>query len=478
MGVKCISKLANIYYVPNIEAVNAIQAACDIEFIEENKPIDYTLPIIDEHKEDFTLFSEDAAVNKDDTITYRMNDNYYRLQWGYEAVNAYAYYDNNIRGQDVKIGIIDTGLNIQGIGYPNGYQVCNELYIDTPNEATEDLRNLKFEGLNMIAYIKNETDRLKYLCNGSTHGTSVTGIIVASANNNAGIAGMTGLCSVFFYKNTDPVLSQYMYGEIEALERCYEDGCRVINMSFGANFSSKSENKLFRELKKKGIILIASAGNNGVINSETTEDNLNSYSYPACDESVIAVGAVQPSRSGIEIEYYTNNLTGSGQTGHKRVTWTTSIIETLNNNQYEKCDFSTANDSVFISAPGRDIYTLGGIAYSYCSGTSIAAPIVSAAAIGVKQMRPYVDTDMFKEILKATSVDLDEPGYDINTGWGMVDFQAIYDYVSRMPEAIVEDTPNIEIDYENSTLKGISDEKVYQVNGEEITPHKWRICHS
>jgi hypothetical protein len=100
----------------------------------------------------------------------------------------------------------------------------------------------------------------------------------------------------------------------------------------------------------------------------------------------------------------------------------------------------------------------------------LAAPIVSAAVAGIKQMRPYVDTDMVKDILKATAIDLDEEGYDINTGWGMVDFAAIYDYVSEMPETIPENTPEIAIDYVNHKLMGFTGGDEYTINGVSVTP--------
>ena len=207
----------------------------------------------------------------------------------------------------------------------------------------------------------------------------------------------------------------------------------------------------------------------------------NANIYPASCKNVIGVGAVEPNCDSVKLyEDIASGLYTTLDNPHvfdsRRLvnTYTFDMINDLERNQYKKCDFSTANDSVFISAPGKEIrtYTYGweGVApYISHMGTSEATPMVAAAAIGVKQMRPYIDTDMFKEILKETAIDIDEEGYDVNTGYGMIDFEGIYNYVSALPETAPEKTPELTIDYKNEIINGFINDGNYYINDKPIT---------
>ena len=84
---------------------------------------------------------------------------------------------------------------------------------------------------------------------------------------------------------------------------------------------------------------------------------------------------------------------------------------------------------IFITAPGYGIWCAdisGNDVYVQKDGTSFSAPIVAAMAAGTKQLKSETDTEQFKELLKNTSTDLDEPGYDTNTGYGLIDFNKLF----------------------------------------------------
>ena len=413
------------------------------------------------------LLCSSTTVFADDTY---FNDPLFYRQWYYETVHAQAYYDNGIDGTGVKVGILDSGFDegLDGFNYDN--------------ITMTNVRVLVDDNIEDITYIPDWTN----------HGVPVTSIIAAQANNNAGIVGLTENVLVNEYKIDAIQNSIYL---------AYKDGCDVINVSYGADYASDTHDEFNKKVidcaVQDGMIIIASVGNDG-----DKQETLNHYIFPACMDDVIAVGGVEPTCDTEEVSYYKDtgirtekgvgNITGA-------YTWLVSTILNNPDTSYERCSFSTANDSIFVCAPGtsmimepcKAIAEATNRSWYISNGTSFAAPIVTSAAIGVKQMRPYVDTDMFKEILKATSVDLDEPGYDINTGWGMVDFQAIYDYVSQMPETIPMATPEIEIDYENGVLKGFQGKYIYEnyklqeqvlgkydyyINGEKITPNYPQIA--
>jgi subtilisin family serine protease len=66
----------------------------------------------------------------------------------------------------------------------------------------------------------------------------------------------------------------------------------------------------------------------------------------------------------------------------------------------------------------------GTTTYTTRDGTSFAAPHVSGAISLMLSANPYLDAESIRAILEATAVDLDEPGYDLFTGFGRLDAAA------------------------------------------------------
>lgn len=521
-GIRVVSDMANIYYSDTVAHIRAVENLIDIETIVENWEIEDVPDAYLDNYDDNTisLFSDDNTNSESlGTVTVPVetivpdttempvetaspinteepsgtmeptqtekpvstelpeetsspieptaepeptpNDLLYNWQWYYEAVNADAYRENNIAGKGVKVGIIDSGINSEHIDFTG-----------------VDIQI----GINVCALIDNKEDRFEIFTDGTGHGTAVTSIIVAKTNNLIGISGIADECTIVPYKVVDSscsTLANSVYSTIVALDLAYKDGCDVVNISMGCKTTSKAQiemiNSAVNAAIKNGMIIIAAVGNDG-----NNDETLNAVSYPAACENVIGVGAVQPDCEMEEVWYKqdTREIVSFEEGDGGTYTWVVNTVKDLPSNSYVKCDFSTANESVLISAPGKNIMrcTNSSSKFGIGHGTSDATPIVSAAAIGVKQMRPYVDTDIFKEILKATAVDLDEKGYDINTGYGMVDFEAIYNFVSEMPETIPEETPEIKIDYENNMLTGFDEDTEYSINDVTVTPEDGSVA--
>ncbi len=79
-----------------------------------------------------------------------------------------------------------------------------------------------------------------------------------------------------------------------------------------------------------------------------------------------------------------------------------------------------------MSAPGTDIYSTissGNSEYGYQTGTSMAAPIVSAAAAMLLYMDSSLTPDQIKNILCETATDLEDSGKDNDTGYGSVNIE-------------------------------------------------------
>lgn len=392
-----------------------------------------------------------------------LNDPFYEQMWHYDAVKAHAFRDNGIDGRGVKVGIIDSGLTKELDKFPEFWD------FDGVDIQT---------GINVCAKLDKNDELLYDTSDNGYHGTSVASIICAKANNEYGIAGLADGCTIIPYKIEDYRCSISANGGsfFKALDMAYQDDCDVLNISRGSDGKlSQSlidlQNQAINKAIQNGMIVIASVGNSG------EEDN--HIEYPAACNNVIGVGAVRPNceREEICIDAVTglikpeSEATLDDEFGDKYIR---NTIKNLNENDYVKLELSTANESVFVCAPGLNIPAVNCRSsairpFTSFLGTSSATPIVASAAIGVKQMRPYVDTDMFKEILKATAVDLEDAGYDINTGYGMVNFKRIYEYVSQMPLTAPERTPEVTVDYENGQLVGFPINREYTVNGETVT---------
>lgn len=497
-----ISADANVYVSKSIEAIKAIEDKVDINFIAENTPI---IPIVDDNLELFSdeisepnstdipettnipeidtpvstetpeTTEEPSSTNEPTTTEeptttplpeHYTNDLLYYQMWHHNAMRDYVYRENDITGKGVKVGVIDTGIM----------------------RDWEDFEGVDIQdGINVCALLDNNEERLHIMGDAHPHGTGIIGNIAAKINNEKGIAGIVDECTVIPYKVEDTACSDFANtcaGILKALQLAYEDGCDVVNISMGSDPNlTETQIQMFNtvvdSVTSNGMIIVAAAGNEGEV--DKYGDLANANIYPASCKNVIGVGAVEPDCEPLHL--IVDDATGLygeiGNPQHFQVygeinTYTFDMINDLERNQYKKCDFSTANDSVFISAPGKEIRTYAygweGVApYISHMGTSEATPMVAAAAIGVKQMRPYIDTDMFKEILKETAIDIDGEGYDVNTGYGMIDFEGIYNYVSALPETAPEKTPELTIDYKNEIINGFINDGNYYINDKPIT---------
>jgi len=214
------------------------------------------------------------------------------------------------------------------------------------------------------------------------HGTFVSGILSAQRNNAMGLAGLVDRSNLLVLRcfagtTTDTATI------VSALSYAVAQGANVINMSFGGASESlaASLRDVLSDAAEQGILLVAAAGNDGTAG----------YQYPAALDSVVGVGMVD--REGAV------------------------------------ADRSQKNDSVFVAAPG---YGIPGVGYSgdsdyisSSSGTSYAAPMVSALAVMVKQVNKSIDSVGFQTLLKLCAVDRGDEGYDTSYGWGMVSAAAL-----------------------------------------------------
>ena len=256
--------------------------------------------------------------------------------------------------------------------------------VDTGVYAEHDVfKNIEIaNGANICAYLDKNEDKYNDINDEQGHGTAVASVISQIATGATIVPLKIYDESSRYSLTASAILAAMQYAITYDID--------VIN--FSAGFANPSDEliqmaqRLTDELYEKGTIVVSATGNRG--------DSDNRAEYPASCEGVIGVGAVKKE-----------------------------------NETYIRAPFSTANESIFVSAPGYGIWCadISGInIYVQKDGTSFSAPIVSAMAAGVKQVDPQIDAEHFKELLKSNSTDIDAEGYDTSTGYGVVDFNAMF----------------------------------------------------
>jgi subtilisin family serine protease len=266
------------------------------------------------------------------------NDSLYQKQWSLFKINAASAWDVS-QGGFGPIAIIDTG-------------------IDTNHS---DLKGEVQAGYNFVA---NSTDTN----DDNGHGTHVAGIISGETNNTTGVASIGFTGSLIPVKVLDSTGAGSYASVASGIIYAADHGARIINLSLGGSSASQTLESAVNYALKKGVIVVAAAGNNG--NAAAV--------YPANYAGVIAVSA-------------------------------TTASDTLAN-------FSSYGNHTYISAPGVGIistYNNGG--YATMSGTSMAAPEV-AGLLGLALSHSNVTSSTLLTYLRQSSDKIGPYGYDGN-GW-------------------------------------------------------------
>ena len=199
-----------------------------------------------------------------------------------------------LEGKGIKVGVIDTGIDYHhpdlGGSFGPGYKVAYgyDFVGDDYNAAT-----------GAPAVPDPDPDD----CNG--HGTHVAGIVGAKAASAGGVTGVAPEVTLGAYRVFGCEGSSSADVIIAALERAYKDGMQVINQSLGAAFQwpQYPTATVGDRLVKKGVVVVASAGNNGATGTF-------SGGAPGIGTDVIGVASFD--NAGVFLPYFTVNGTAVG----------------------------------------------------------------------------------------------------------------------------------------------------------------------
>lgn len=319
------------------------------------------------------------------------NDSLVSTQWGLTKINIKDAWDVSVGSDSIIVAVIDTGIDyyhpdlnenlfinlaedLNGNGFLDAEDIDG---LDNDNNGfIDDVIGWDFTDRKGFPFDSTGGDYLTWdndPFDNNGHGTNVAGVIGAISNNGMGISGVVKNIRIMNLRSFDPG----GYGEEEdaasAILYAVNNGAKVINMSFGDNSFSFVLRDVIRYAYSKGVVLVGSAGNS---NSKLPH-------YPSAYPEVISLGA--------------------------------------STEQDVVAGFSNKGSTIDLVAPGQFITTLApGYEYTSVSGTSFSAPYAAGVAALLLSKNDYLPSEI-KSILKSTSTDIAEPGWDIRSGAGRLD---------------------------------------------------------
>ena len=322
-----------------------------------------------------------TGTSKADDPLYGSGNKYYQNVSMDNVGDIEATWDK-YTGEGSLIAVIDSGIEYDHEDFKrNGQSIISDksAYFETDEyTGTVSIHQASSEGWSVLShdYESDGYGGKEWV----DHGSNVSGSAAAS-NNGVGTVGIAPGANILALKIDfyDPSIN-------EAIKYAADNGADVINLSLGGfdtdeypegyeDYASAGTKTSFKDAVDyaygKGVIVIAAAGN----------EKTDCKSYPACNDHVIGVGALQPYTDKFDSEY--SNYNKSTDTA------------------------TTKGISVDIAAPGsvcapgikdptQKTKTLG---YHFTSGTSFSSPIVAGAAALWKEKYPNGTPDQFEEDL-------------------------------------------------------------------------------
>jgi hypothetical protein len=202
------------------------------------------------------------------------------------------------------------------------------------------------------------------------HGTGVASLIAGSSSLTPGLAPSANLLSIAVV-DASGVSDTFLVaqGIMEAVNR----GAGVINVSLGSQGDSQALRDAVAFARERGVVIVASAGNNGV----------ESIAYPAAYDGVLAVGSVDA--------------------------------------RGEKLDFSNTGWALDATAPGLGLNVAWpGDQIAGFTGTSASAPIITGA-IAAAMSQFGISANEASALVLANLNEAGALGADTGYGGGLLD---------------------------------------------------------
>jgi subtilisin family serine protease len=365
IGVRKVTKAEElgieIWQVPkgNVEKiVSTYQNDPRFEYIEP----DYIINL--DNSDNSTASPEDSGTITVQTTT--TNDPDFSQLWGLNNtgqnggtpdadIDAPEAWDVQTGNPDFVVGVIDSGVDynhpdlVNNI-WENPGEIAGDGIDNDGNGYIDDIRGWDFAN--------NDNNPM----DGNGHGTHVAGTIAGEGNNGIGVTGVAWNAKIMPIKFLSDSGSGSTSNAILAVNYATAEGVKVTNNSWGGGGYSQALYDAIQTAGEQGALFIAAAGNEGRNNDKIA-------SYPA-NYNLPHIISVASTTNTNGLSYFSNY----GAT------------------------------TVDLGAPGSDIYsTWPGGTYNTISGTSMATPHVTGAAVLLWSEHPTWTPQQVKDQLMQTT---------------------------------------------------------------------------
>lgn len=271
---------------------------------------------------------------------WRPNDPLLDSEWGLARIGVAEAWDVTRGDSSLIVAVLDTGIDT-----------------NHPDLQGQFVGGWDFVGKDSVPQDDNG------------HGTHVSGLVAAAADNGRGISGVAPGARVMPIKVVTATGIGSHLQIAQGIEYAVHNGARILNLSLGGSEPSETLRRAVAYAWDSGALVVAAAGN----------ENSSAPVYPAAWPNVIGVGA-------------------------------TNVDDT-------RAPFSNFGGYVAISAPGVAILstTMGG-SYEAWPGTSMATPLVSGVAALLWSRYPNLTNAEVRALLLETTDHIGSAGYD-GSGW-------------------------------------------------------------
>ena len=320
----------------------------------------------------------------------------YRATTGAVSMNALTAYNYGSTGAGIKIGIIDSGIDLQSeeFGDCSGGTGTGSCRILSGSRDTAGNATIDDEG---------------------GHGTAVA-FTIAGRRNGAGTHGVAfdgqlliyradspGSCATEDPDDEDSGCSFNDNAIATGINSARTSGARAINISLGGGAPNNAVDNAMRDATAAGIIIVQSAGNEGDKPEGANPDpfTVNALNPAISHNLIIIAGSVD----------------GNDQ------------ISTFSNRAGTSKNFYLAAVGERVRAPDQANTPF------FWSGTSFSAPQIVAAIALIAQAFPNLTADQIVSLLYASARDAGAPGIDDIYGRGILDLTRAFQPIGSMAVA-------------------------------------------
>eukprot|EP00392_Amoebophrya_sp_AT5.2_P005630 g5639.t1 len=302
------------------------------------------------------------------------NDRYFGDQWGWhqdndadadlpEAWGVYAS-ENPASGTNPKpvvVAVIDTGVDythgdLKDHLWRNPREIAGNGIDDDGNGFVDDVHGVDF--------FNEDGDPM----DDEEHGTHCAGIIAATANNNAGIAGVASFApdvQIMAIKFLDNEGYGTLSDGVQGVEYAIQNGAQISSNSWGADAAGfivwSAFTSMLNAAEEAGHLFIGASGNNGwdIDGSSNIPCSLNA-------DNLLCVGSSTAADS----------------------------MSSFSNFGRLQVDVAAPGSSILSTVPNER--------YAFFSGTSMACPFVAGEAALLWSFRPELNYNQVRDLILAT----------------------------------------------------------------------------